>query len=197
MHPIKLIWAARALVYKCTLKHIGNLTYIGKPCFIAGRKRISIGSRTRIFPGIRMEAIDTGEIKIGDNVAIEQNVHITSMGSKLIVGDNTTIAPNVFLSNLEHEYSDTTKSVMDQGYNLKDTVIGEGCFIGYGAAILAGTVLGKHCIVGANAVVKGLFPDNCVIVGIPARIVKRFNSATNEWESVKKNGTVKALTCEI
>lgn len=80
MHPIKLIWAARALVYKCVLKHVGNLSYIGKPCFIEGGKRISVGSRTRIFPGIRMEAIGTGEIQIGNNVAIEQNVHITSGG---------------------------------------------------------------------------------------------------------------------
>lgn len=80
MHPIKYVWALRALLYKPFFKHIGNMSYIGKPCFIEGCKRISIGKRTRIFPGIRMEAIGTGEIMIGDNCAIEQNVHITSGG---------------------------------------------------------------------------------------------------------------------
>lgn len=185
MHPAKLIWAARAVLYKCLFNHVGTPSYIGKPCFIEGRKRISIGSRTRIFPGIRIEAIGTGEVFIGENVVIEQNVHITSMNSKLVIGNDSTLAPNVFISNVEHDYSDTSKSVMDQGHVLKDTVIGDGCFIGYGAAIVAGTVLGKHCVVGANAVVRGVFPDNCVIVGVPGRIVKRFDSNTNRWEKVE------------
>ena len=80
MHPAKYFWALRALMYKASFKHIGNLTYMGKSCFIAGRKRISIGNRTRIFPSIRMEAIGSGTIEIGNNCAIEQNVHIISGG---------------------------------------------------------------------------------------------------------------------
>ena len=44
------------------MKHVGNLTYIGNPVFIEGRKNISVGNRTKIFLGIRMEAI--GERKI-------------------------------------------------------------------------------------------------------------------------------------
>lgn len=80
MHPIKYLWAARAVVYKMTFGRIGNMTYIGRPTFIEGRKNIYIGNRVRVFPGIRMEAIGNGTIKIGDNTAIEQNVHITSGG---------------------------------------------------------------------------------------------------------------------
>ena len=80
MHPIKYLWAARAVVYKMTFRRVGNMTYIGRPTFIEGRKNIYIGNRVRIFPGIRMEAIGNGTIKIGDNTAIEQNVHITSGG---------------------------------------------------------------------------------------------------------------------
>lgn len=186
MHPVKYIWALRALSYKPFFKHIGNMTYIGKPCFIEGRKGISIGDRTRIFPGIRLEAIGNGKIKIGNNCAIEQNVHITSMESELRIDNNVTIAANTFITNLDHEYNDINKSVMDQGHILKTTHIGEGCFIGYGVAIQAGTVLGKHCVVGSNAVVRGIFPDNCVIVGCPARIVKKYNEKTGEWERYEK-----------
>lgn len=80
MHPVKYIWAFRALIYKVSFRNLGNLTYIGKPCFIEGRKNISIGKRTRIFPGIRMEAIGGGTIDIGNNCAVEQNVHIISGG---------------------------------------------------------------------------------------------------------------------
>lgn len=181
MHPSKYIWAVRALIYKVFLGSVGNLTYIGKPCFIEGRKRIFIGSRTRIFPGVRMEAIRDGRIIIGNNIAIEQNVHITSLGSDLIIGDNSTISANVFLTNLDHMYEDVETSVMDQGHILRETKIGEGCFIGYGAAIQAGTVLGTHCVVGTNAVVRGTFPDYSVIVGCPAKIVKQYSVSEKKW----------------
>lgn len=66
----------------------------------------------------------------------------------------------------------------------KRTEIGENCFIGFGAAIQAGTVLGKQCIVGTNAVVRGEFPDYSVIVGAPAKVVKQYNKETGEWERI-------------
>ena len=67
---------------------------------------------------------------------------------------------------------------------VKETTIGENCFIGMGAAIMPGTVLGKQCVVGANSVVKGTFPDYCVIVGSPAKIVKKYNQHTQIWEKI-------------
>lgn len=182
MHPIKYAWALRALVYRPFFRYIGNLSYIGKPCFIEGSRRISIGNRTRIFPGIRMEAIGTGRITIGSNCAIEQNVHITSKDSNLYIGDNVTIAANTFITNLDHEYKDISKSVMDQGYLLSKTSIGEGCFIGYGVSIQAGTILGKHCVVGTGSVVKGEFADYSVIVGIPGRVVKKYDETCQQWK---------------
>ena len=75
---------------------------------------------------------------------------------------------------------------MDQGHILKETRIGKGCFLGYGVVIQAGTKLGKHCIVGSNAVVRGDFPDYSVIVGCPARIVKRYDFEKGEWIKVNK-----------
>ena len=49
--------------------------------------------------------------------------------------------------------------------------IGNDCWIGAKATILDGTVIGDHCIVAAGAVVKGVFPDNVIIGGIPAKII--------------------------
>lgn len=183
MHPVKYIWAARALIYKPFFKHIGSMSYMGKPCFIEGGKGISIGNKTRIFPGIRMEARGTGEISIGNNCAIEQNVHIISQDCKLNIESHTTISANVFISNVDHEYEDVGKSVMDQPVVVKETSVGEGCFIGFGATILPGTRLGKHCIVGSNAVLKGDYPDNCVIVGAPGTVIKKYNNKNRRWES--------------
>ena len=73
---------------------------------------------------------------------------------------------------------------MDQGILIKETSIGENCFIGFAAAIQAGTKLGNHCIVGANLLLVVIFPDYCVIVGAPAKIVKVYNKDKNEWERV-------------
>lgn len=181
-HIKKIAWALRAVINKPFWGSIGIPSYMGPPVFVEGRKRIYIGKYVRIFPGIRMEAIGTGTIEIGDNVAIEQNAHITSMEGSLHIGSDVTISANVCITNLDHEYADISKSVMDQGHILNTTSIGEGCFIGYGAVIQAGTTLGKHCIVGANAVVRGRFPDYCVIVGVPAKIVKKYNEESQKWE---------------
>ncbi|MDI9401162.1 MAG: acyltransferase [Limisphaerales bacterium] len=50
--------------------------------------------------------------------------------------------------------------------------IGDGCFIGANSIILKGTELGKNCVVGAGSVVCGKFPDNVIIAGNPAKVLK-------------------------
>lgn len=182
MHPVKYLWAVRALFYKLLMKKVGFMSYIGEPCFIEGMKGISIGNRVRIFPGVRIQAIGTGKIKICDNTAIEQNVHIISYERELVIGKNTTISANVFISNVNHSYEKIGQHVIEQDLVYKETVINENCFIGYGAVILPGTNLGKQCIVGANSVVKGIIPDQCVVAGNPAHIIKKYNKETMQWE---------------
>lgn len=185
MHSAKIVWGIRALLYKPFFRHLGIPSYMGKPCFIEGCKNIDIGKKVRIFPGIRLEAIKDGRIKIGDNTAIEQSVHITSRGGVLRIGKDVTILANTFVTNLDHEYADISKSILEQGVIVRETAIGDGCFIGYGAAIQAGTILGKHCVVGASAVVRGEYPDYCVLVGNPARVIKKYNIETKSWEKCR------------
>lgn len=50
--------------------------------------------------------------------------------------------------------------------------IGNNCWIGAKATILDGTSIGNGCVVAAGAVVTGCFPDDVVIGGVPARILK-------------------------
>lgn len=51
--------------------------------------------------------------------------------------------------------------------------IGNNCWIGAKATILDGTRIGNGCIVAAGAVVRGSFPDNVIIGGVPAKIIKQ------------------------
>lgn len=180
----KLFWALRGVAYKPFFGRFGNMSYIGKPVSLIGTKNIYVKDRVRIYPGVRMEAHNGGKIVINENCSIAQNFHITAEQEELIIEKNTTILGNVFITNIDHDYRDINKHIMDQEWKVRTTRIGEGSFIGFGAAIQAGTVLGKHCIVGTNAVVRGEYPDYCVIVGFPGRVIKKYNPDTKEWETV-------------
>ena len=65
----------------------------------------------------------------------------------------------------------------------KPIVIGNNVFIGVNCIILPGTKVGNRCIIGAGAVVKGDFPDNSVIAGVPAKKIK---SVDEYLEKIKK-----------
>ena len=71
-------------------------------------------------------------------------------------------------------------------YVKKDKItIGDNCWIATGAIITAGVSLGNHVVVAAGAVVTKSFPDNVLIAGVPARIVKQLDPYNNSY--VKSN----------
>ena len=186
----KILWILRGLLYKPFFGKYGFPSYIGKPIFIGNFKRIFIGKKVRIMPNSRIEVVDkNSSIVFEDNISIAQNLHIISGGNQeLRIGKNTTFSANVFITNVDHEYQDIDTHIMEQKLIFNKTKIGENCFIGYGAVIQAGTILGKQCIVGSNAVVRGTFPDYCVIVGIPAKIVKRYDEKSAVWKKTNAKG---------
>lgn len=183
MNTTKIWWFIRTKLTKWRYVSVGKHSYIGKPVYIQ-RRGIVIGNNVRIYPGLRAElTCNDAKIEIGDNVSIGQNFHVVCYTKSICIGSNTTISGNVFISNVDHAYKQLGVHVLEQERIYKETVIGENCFIGYGATILPGTVLGKQCVVGANSVVKGQFQDYCVIAGNPAKVLKQYNFSTGEWEN--------------
>jgi acetyltransferase-like isoleucine patch superfamily enzyme len=179
-------WLFRALIYKLFFGRIGFLSFIGKPTFLRGTRRIYLGKSVHIFPNIRLEVVNKdAKIEFKDNVSIAQNVHITA-GGELIINKSTSILANVCITDIDHEYADLDINIRRQNYLINKTEIGENCMIGMGAIILAGTFLGKQNIVAANSVVKGIYPDYCVIAGAPARIVKIYNLKSEKWEKYER-----------
>lgn len=185
----KFFWIIRAILYAPFFGKMGLPSYLGKPIFLKGMRQIYIGKRVRIFPHLRMEVHQSGKIILEDEVVIAQNVHITA-GDTLVIGQKTVILANAFVTDIHHDYQELDRHILEQKYLIQKTKIGENCFIGMGAAILPGTQLGKQCIVGSNAVVKGVFPDYCVIAGIPAKIIKKYNPQTQIWEKVNKENEI-------
>jgi len=187
----KFFWAIRAVFYSLFFGKIQFPSYIGKPVFLKGIKNIYLGKRVRIYPQIRLEVHgQSARIEIQDDVSIGQNVHITS-SSNLIIGKSSTILANVFITNIDHDYQDIGTHILKQKHIIKETRLGENCYIGIGACLQAGTILGNQCVVGANAVVRGIFPDYSVIVGVPARVVKRYNINSKLWEPTNPDGSFK------
>jgi len=161
-------------------KDIKMPSYLGKPIIMAGLGGIKLAKRVRIFPNARFEVHKGGEIDIQENVSIGQGFHITSQG-KLTIGSGTVISGNVVITNIDHDYQELLKPILEQQHLVKSTFIGEDCFIGFGSVIQAGTTLGKHCVVGANSVVRGEYSDYCVLAGAPAKVVKRYDQSLGEW----------------
>ena len=166
------------IIYKYMFKYIGRNCLIRNPLLITP-EFISIGNGVIIWDNARIEAIHNYGVQnfnpfisIGNGVSIQQRCHITA-ADKLSIGENTLISFDVMIQDTDHEYQTLDIPIGDQPLLVKRTEIGSNCFIGCGAKIQAGTVLGNHCVVGTNAVVRGVFPDYCVIVGIPARIIDR------------------------
>lgn len=97
-----------------------------------------------------------------------------NIGGKGIIIEYYVIIGNFISMHSEnHNYSNLEIPIRLQGVNHKGIIIGDNCWIGAKATILDGTVIGNGCIIAAGSVVTGQFPDNSIIVGIPARIIKQ------------------------
>mgnify|MGYP004554579979 FL=1 len=166
---------------------IGSKIY-SPTLMIPNKKHIFIGDSVCIRQNARIEPvlkwkdkIYNPQIIIENGVVIEQNLHLTC--AKLIkIGKYSLINSYVFITDIDHDYDEIYTPILKQGLSVKETVIGEQCFIGTGVKIMAGTKIGNHCIIGANAVVTHNIPDYCVAVGIPAKVIKVYNVETREWE---------------
>lgn len=112
------------------------------------------------------------EVIFGNDVNIGQFCHITC-ANKVVVGSGVSILPNVLITDIEHEYVQNM-SLRFTGLNVGSVEIGDYSVIGMGARILGhrNIKIGKNAVIGANAVVTSDVPDNAVVVGAPAKIVK-------------------------
>lgn len=160
-------------------KSFGRTSYVKHPIRIIGKEYISIGNDVYIVDGLRMEAIDkwldktySPEIAIGNDVNIGQYCHITC-ANKVHIGNGVSILPNVLITDIEHEYI-PEKSLRHVGLNVGSVEIGDYVVMGMGARILGhrNIKIGRNAVIGANAVVTSDVPENTVVAGIPAKIIK-------------------------
>jgi carbonic anhydrase/acetyltransferase-like protein (isoleucine patch superfamily) len=123
--------------------------------------KVRLGSGVGIWFGVVLRG-DNELIDIGAGTNIQEGVTIhTDMGFPATIGSNCTIGHNAVIHGC---------------------TIGNNSLIGMGATILNGAKIGKNCLVGANSLVtEGKeFPDNSLIVGAPAKVVRTLDERATE-----------------
>lgn len=145
--------------------------------------KIEIDDTAQIHRDTLIEiAKDEGEIKIGKLVCIGRRSTIAA-AKYIEIKDYAMLAPSVYVCDSDHEYRDVNIPIRFQPL-IEPTplIIGENSWIGIHAVILAS--VGKGSVVGANSVVTKEIPDYCVAVGSPAKVIKKYNHTTKEWQNV-------------
>lgn len=175
----KNLFIGRGVRFFC-IKNIelGQFVTIGEYVFISGLgrngvvidNRVSIGDFSRVIVSTSFNNIGDGII-IHNDVAIGEFAYIggaggVEIGASCIIGQYFSVHPE------NHIFSEIDSEIRHQGVERVGITIGSDCWIGAKVTILDGAIIGNGCVVAAGSVVNGTFPNNVVIGGVPARILK-------------------------
>lgn len=178
--------------YRLRFAQFGPRSKIIRPTAIDGANRIFIGYNVLIAHGGWLAANPlTGNLDckliIGDGTYIGRFAHIYAT-SRIRIGNKVLMADKVYISDNLHGHTNVAVPVIDQPIvQVAEVEIGEGAWIGENVCIIGASV-GKNSVVGSNAVVTRNIPDYCVAVGIPAKIIKRYNFETAAWQATNEQG---------
>lgn len=172
-------YSLKKLTDQCAFS--GSPISIEYPFTIYNPKNISIGNDFIASNNLKLLTIDnygkqkfSPELKIGNNVFINAFCHI-ACAEKISIGNNVLIASKVYIS--DHTHGQITKEALklppaERPLVTQSVTIEDNVWIGEGVSILMGVTIGKNSIVGAHAVVNRSFPENSVIAGIPAKLIR-------------------------
>lgn len=164
----------------------GRKTAVLKPIRIIGKRNICLGKKVLIREGAYICTRNDRQLQcylnIADGVNIGHYSHIVATHS-VIIDEYVLIADKVFISDSSHTYENIDMPIIEQGiHNIGKVHIGAGSWIGDNVAIIGATI-GKNCVIGANSVVTKNIPDYTVAAGIPAKILKQYDTNKNCWVS--------------
>lgn len=189
----------RGMVHSIGYKEISMKFFVGKKVKLYEKKNMKIGANVKLHEGVKIDALSTEGVTIGENAVIGKNTCIECTGSLqhvgkgvkignrtsfgndcffgaaggIEIGDDVIAGQYVRFHSENHNYKNLDILIKDQGVTHQGIKIGNNCWIGAGAVFLDGSQIGDGCVVAANAVVTKKFPNNSVIGGTPAKEIKK------------------------
>ncbi len=147
-------------------------------CFVCPGVRFEIGPDAKVHLG-RWSWIGDGtkvrchegEVRIGAKTVLGQECTISAF-QHVSIGRECIVADRVMLIDFDHGVVEVERPIRLQGIYKRDVRVGSNVWIGYGAAFLRGVTVGDNAVVGTYAVVTKDVPDNAVVGGVPAELIR-------------------------
>jgi acetyltransferase-like isoleucine patch superfamily enzyme len=181
--------------FKLLRHHNGNF-FIGKNFKILGngfifRDGLQLGDNcwfecVQEYKGFKYNP----QLIVGKGFNANNNVHIAA-ANKLVFGNNVLIGSNVLISDHNHGgYGDSEHTSPNMAPNKRPIIfggieIGDNVWISDGVVINGKCKIGSGVVIGANSVVVNDIEPNCIAAGVPAKIIKKWDSDLNKWISIK------------
>jgi acetyltransferase-like isoleucine patch superfamily enzyme len=161
---LKLRWRGRlrtdGLCFVCP----GVKFEIGKNAMVTLGRWSWIGHGTKV-------RVHEGEVSIGAKSVLGQECTISAY-RHISIGRECIIADKVMMIDFDHGMVEVERPIREQGIYKREVRVGHNVWIGYGACLLRDVSLGNNCVVGTSAVVTRDVPENAVVAGIPAKVIR-------------------------
>ncbi|MFA7116560.1 MAG: acyltransferase [Bacteroidales bacterium] len=179
MNPVKTRpnWWIRIFSFIYLKKGKGSVIYRSVRKDLPPFNRFSLG-RYSVVESFSCLNNAVGDIHIGDYSLI--GIGNTIIGP-VTIGNHVSIAQNVTITALNHNFSDIEKNIDQQGININPINIENDVWIGANAVILPGVIIGKHSVIGAGSIVTKKIPPYSICVGNPAHIIKYYDFTLQKW----------------
>lgn len=122
---------------------------------------LKIGKDFSFRKGFDININSHGMVKIGSHVFFNANCSINCK-NEIVVGDDCIFGENVKIYDHNHSFSDYSRPIREQGYKMKNVVIGDNCWIGSNVVILPGAEIGANSIIGAGCVISESIPEGVI-----------------------------------
>ena len=145
---------------------------------------VRLGDGVKLASFINLYGCQIGdETKIGTFVEVQKNARIgkrCKISSHTFICEGVTIEDNVFVGHgvmfINDSYPRATavdgQLQTEKDWKVEPTLVRKGASIGSGATILANVTIGENAMIGAGSVVTRDVPDNAVVAGCPARLLR-------------------------
>ena len=177
---------------------LSRKVFVGKRCRIMNANNIQFGNNVTIENDCIIDGYASNKLIFGDNVKIGSyslvtcTSHFSKFGKGLKIGSNSAIGrfsefgaaggievgSDVIMGSYisfhseNHNFNDSSKLIRAQGVTSKGIKIGNNVWVGAKVTFLDGCEVGNNSVVAAGAVVNSIYPDNSIIGGVPAKLIK-------------------------